>query len=120
MWKSGTASIVITPGEPLWLAGYAARGEPAKGKISDLRATALALEDDAGGRLVVASADIIAITRIVADPVVERVTRETGLSRERLILAATHTHYGPEFRPDKALFFKIPPEHAAKIVPTAQ
>src|SRR5207244_3600851 len=43
-----------------------------------------------------------------------------GLPRERLILAATHTHYAPEFRPDKQLFFKIPPDYAAKIVPTAK
>jgi hypothetical protein len=47
------------------------------------------------------------------------VMREIGLTRERLVLAATHTHYAPEFRPDKALFFKIPPEYAAKIEPTA-
>src|SRR5439155_14965991 len=116
----GTSSMVITPHEPLWLAGYAARTEPAKGMISDLRASALALEDETGGRLVIASMDIIAITKIVAEPVIERVREKTGLSRERLILAATHTHYGPEFRPDKELFFKIPPDYAAKIVPTAQ
>src|SRR5438067_998983 len=118
-WKAGTASVVITPDEPLWLAGFAARTEPAKGKISDLRASALALEDDSGGRLVIASMDIIAITKLVADPVIEQVRAATGLTSDRLILAATHTHYGPEFRPDKELFFKIPPQYGAKIIPTA-
>ena len=120
MWKAGTASEVVTPGEPLWLAGYAARIEPAKGKISDLTASALALEDDSGGRLVIASIDLIAVTRIITHSVYEAVERAIGLPRERLILASTHTHYGPEFRPDKALFFKIPPDYAAKIEPVAR
>ena len=118
-WRAGTASAIITPDEPLWLAGFAARTKPAQGKISDLHVSALALEDEAGERLVIASMDIIAITRIVADPVFERVREATGLSRERLILAATHTHFGPEFRPDKVLFFKIPPGYADKVTATA-
>jgi hypothetical protein len=115
MWNAGTASVVITPTEPYWLAGFAARTEPSKGKISDLKVAALALDDDAGGRLVIASADIIAITREIAEPVLERVRAATGLGRERIILAASHTHFGPEPRPDKALFFKIPPDYAKKI-----
>jgi neutral ceramidase len=119
-WRAGTASLIITPTEPYWLAGFAARTEPAKGTISDLKVSALALEDEAGGRLVIASADIIAITRAIAEPVIERVRRATGLPRERLILAASHTHFGPEPRPDKAIFFKIPPEYAAKIPVVAQ
>jgi hypothetical protein len=118
-WGAGTASVVVTPDESTWLAGYAVRREPSKGMISDLRVEALALQDEAGNRLVIASMDIIAITKIIADPVIERLTAETGLRRHELILSATHTHYGPEFRPDKAVFFKIPPEYEAKIVPTA-
>ncbi len=61
-YKAGTASICITPDEPLWMAGYAVRTAPARGKISDLYASALALEDETGQRFVMASADIIAIT----------------------------------------------------------
>ena len=112
-YKAGAASIRITPDEPLWLAGYAARTEPAKGKISDLFVSALALQDSSGERFVMASADLIAIPTILADPIAQRVQRETGLPRHRLLLAATHTHYGPEFRPDKQLFFNIPAEYAA-------
>src|SRR5438034_9144448 len=98
-FQAGTASQLITPDEPLWLAGYAARTQPAKGKISDLFASALALDDGTGGRLVIASMDIIAITKAVADRVYQAVEAQLGLSRERIILAATHTHYSPEFRP---------------------
>src|SRR5205823_8996957 len=103
-FRAGTASQMITPDEPLWLAGYAARTEPAKGKISDLYASALAIDDSQGGRIVIASVDLIAVPKMIADPVYAAVKQQIGLSRERLILAATHTHYGPEFRPDKEWF----------------
>ena len=110
----------VTPPEPLWLAGYAARTKPAGGKVSELRASALALEDESGGRLVIAAIDLIAVTRTLAEAVYEAVHRRLGLPRERLVLAASHTHYGPEVRPDKATFFRIPAEYESKIAPAAQ
>ena len=115
MYKAGTASEKITPTEPLWMAGYAARTQPAQGTISDLFASALALEDSAGGWLIIASIDLIAITKAITDPVCEAVQRELGLPRERLVLPCTHTHFGPEFRDDKVTFFKVPPEYATKL-----
>jgi neutral ceramidase len=115
-YKAGAASVRITPDEPLWLAGYASRTAPARGKISDLFASALALEDSSGQRFVIASMDLIAITPIVAEPVAEAVRVKYGLARQQLLLTATHTHYGPEFRSDKAVFFKIPVEYA-KMLP---
>src|SRR6478735_3126300 len=119
-WRAGTASEKITPDEPLWLAGYLVRKEPAKGTISDLYASALSLEDESGGRLVIVSVDLIAITRTIAEPVYDAVLRQLGLPRERLVLAATHTHYGPEFRPDKVPLFLIPQEYAAKVAETGR
>lgn len=112
MYKAGTASEIITPTEPLWMAGYAARTKPAQGKVSDLKASALAIEDGVGGWLIIASVDLIAITRTIAEPVCAAVERELGIPRERIILAASHTHYGPEFRDDKATFFNVPPDFA--------
>jgi neutral ceramidase len=119
MYKAGAAIECVTPDEPLWMAGFAARTEPAKGKLSDLYAAAFALEDESGGRLVIASLDIIAITKDVAGPVAQRVFEQTGLPPNRVILAATHSHYAPEPSPDNAPFFKIPPQYAAKIPQTA-
>jgi hypothetical protein len=114
-YKAGTASVCITPDEPLWLAGYAARTTPARGKISDLYAGALALEDESGYRFAIASIDSIAVTRQIADAVAHDLQRRRGLSREQILLAATHSHYAPEFRPDKQVFFNIPDEYAAKF-----
>src|SRR5688572_21357308 len=115
-WKAGTASIVFTPDEPLWLAGYAVRTEPAKGKLSDLRAKALALEDASGARFLILTVDLIAVQLgPTAAGVAEHLHHRHGLARPQIMMAASHTHYGPEVRPDKALFFGIPPQYAAKI-----
>ena len=76
----------------------------------------LALEDNTGQRFVIVSADLIAITPTIAEPVAEAVATNSTVSRvSRLLLTATHTHYGPEFRPDKQVFFNIPAEYAEKI-----
>jgi hypothetical protein len=114
-YRAGAASICITPQEPLWMAGYAARTAPSRGKISDLFASALAIEDAGGHRFVLVSVDIIAITPIIADVVIEAARCRHGLSRDQMMLVPTHTHYGPEFRPDKQEFFNIPPEFATKL-----
>jgi len=114
-FQAGAASTRITPDEPLWLAGYAARTAPAKGTISELSASALALEDTEGHRFVIVSADLIAITPVIAEPVAAAVLAKHGLPRSQLLLAATHTHYGPEFRPDKSVFFHIPREFSERL-----
>ena len=49
-WKAGVAVKVITPSEPMWMAGYAGRNKPAEGKEHDLHVKALALEDADGRR----------------------------------------------------------------------
>src|SRR3954465_13988559 len=106
-FKAGAASIRITPDEPVWLAGFAVRTEPAKGKLSDLFVKALAIEDERGARVVIVSVDLIAISRAVAHSVAVAARDRFGLSRDQLLLCATHTHYGPELRPDKVPFFHI-------------
>lgn len=37
-WRAGVAQAVITPEEPMWMAGYASRNRPSEGKLHDLRA----------------------------------------------------------------------------------
>src|SRR5690349_13312225 len=116
-YRAGAASVVITPRESTWLAGLAVRTTPSRGTINDLRAKALVIEDAAGERLVIVTMDLIAVRPQIASAVTAEVSRRHGLSRERLLFAASHTRYGPEVRPDKVEFFKIPPEYAARIEP---
>ena len=62
-WKAGVARAVITPQEYMWMAGYAARDKPAEGKLHDLWAKALALEDAQGNRVLLITTDVIGFSR---------------------------------------------------------
>lgn len=94
-WRAGVASVVITPDVPTWMAGYAARTKPAEGKLQDLHAKALAVEDPDGRRAVMVTADLVGIPRDVAAEVCEAIGSRHGLAREAVLLSASHTHSGP-------------------------
>ena len=116
-WKAGVASTAITPAEPMWLAGWAARREPATGKSTELFTKALALQDAEGSSVLIITADLIAIPREVGQQVSAQLQARWGIPRDRILFSASHTHTGPEVRPDKVPFFEIPAEYAAKIGP---
>lgn len=94
-WKAGVAKMVITPQPNGWMAGYAARKGPAEGKAHDLWAKAIALQDAAGRKSVIVTMDLCGISRDVEIPVVESITRETGIPRAGIVLSCSHTHCGP-------------------------
>ena len=68
-WKAGTARVAITPKEPMWMAGYAARTKPSEGAVHDLWAKALALEDPAGHRVLLITLDVCGIDRDLSNRV---------------------------------------------------
>lgn len=94
-WRAGLAKVVITPDRPVWLAGYAARTKPSEGKIHDLYAKALVLEDAKGNRLVIVTTDLLGFPRPVAEAIADEAKRRFKLSRQRLALTSSHTHTGP-------------------------
>ncbi|MBI3469077.1 MAG: neutral/alkaline non-lysosomal ceramidase N-terminal domain-containing protein [Planctomycetes bacterium] len=97
-WKAGVASAAITPKQSMWMAGYAARDKPSEGTAQDLYAKALAFEDAQGTRMVIVTSDLIGILRSVRDVVEKRVGESFNLPPEGLLLNASHTHCGPEYR----------------------
>jgi len=97
-WKAGVASTVITPMEPMWMAGYASRTKPAEGKAQDLFAKALALEDSEGRRLLLITMDLIGVPRSLREHLEKRFAELHRLPPEAIWLNASHTHCGPEFR----------------------
>ena len=94
-WKAGAAKRNITPAEPIWMSGYASRDRPSEGVYAPIYAKALALEDDAGELSVLVTADLVGFTRAVSDPIFAEAKKRYGLSRDRLVLNASHTHSGP-------------------------
>jgi neutral ceramidase len=110
-WKAGLATIVTTPGQSMWMAGYASRNKPSEGKVHDLHAKALALEDGRGTRLVIVAVDLIGFPREFRDAVEKQVGARYGLPPEGLLLNASHTHSGPEIRAWRATqAWDLPPE----------
>lgn len=110
-WKAGVATAVITPERSMWMAGYAARNKPSEGKIHDLHAKALALEDAGGTRLVLVTLDLIGIPREFRDRVVKDVGARYELAPASLLLNVSHTHSGPELRDWRGTqAWDLPPE----------
>jgi neutral ceramidase len=114
-WRAGVARVVITPEEPIWMAGYASRKKPSEGKIHDLYAKALALEDPGGSRLVIVTSDLIGFSRSIAEKVAQGVQKRTGIRRERLMLTSSHTHTGPVVRDSLIDMYDLSPEQGAAI-----
>ncbi|MDP1560032.1 MAG: neutral/alkaline non-lysosomal ceramidase N-terminal domain-containing protein [Pirellulaceae bacterium] len=94
-WKVGLDREILTPTDPLWMAGYAARTGPADGKIHDLWAKALVLEDEAGGRVLLITLDLLGIDRDLTSRIKQRLQTEAGWEPSRVALCCSHTHSGP-------------------------
>ena len=90
-YKAGAARQAITPDKPTWMIGYANRNRPSDGVIQDLWAKALALEDSRGVRTVIITMDLASISKPIADSVAERIGKESGIPRERLMHSWTRS-----------------------------
>jgi hypothetical protein len=64
-WKAGTAKVIITPDEPLWMAGYGGRDHPVEGQLHDLWVKVLVLEAADGHRVVVLTSDLLGIPQSI-------------------------------------------------------
>ena len=94
-WKAGTARVAITPKEPMWMAGYGARNKPSEGAVHDLWAKALVLEDSAGRKAALVTLDVCGIGRELSLQIRKTLESRLGLTRDRVVLACSHTHSGP-------------------------
>lgn len=97
-WKAGSATMKVTPQKLLWMAGYAARKKPAEGKVQELFAKALALEDEQGGKLVFVTLDLIGVPQLLRREVAARAEKQFQLPPANLVMNASHTHSGPSLR----------------------
>jgi hypothetical protein len=97
-WKAGVSTARITPNTLMWMAGYAARKQPAEGTLQELFAKALALEDEGGRRVVIVTLDLIGVLVTIRESVEKQVQEQYQLPPSALVLNASHTHCGPEYR----------------------
>jgi hypothetical protein len=94
-WRAGVAKVNITPEKFMWMSGYAARTRPAEGKLNDLWAKALVLEDQGGKRALLITMDLVGIDRDFSLVLCDQLQKKYDLPRAAIALAVSHTHSGP-------------------------
>jgi len=114
-WKAGTARAVITPRQPLWLAGYGNRDHPSEGTLHDLWIKALALEDAAGHRAVILTSDLCGISREMYDSLCRKFQDRFGLDRSQVMLTFSHNHCAPVTRGDLVDYYPLDEEQQARV-----
>lgn len=95
-WKAGVGRAVITPTDPMPMAGYAGRGaKPASGTLNDLWAKALVIQDSAGKQVVLITLDLIGIDRNLSSQICKELSAKHGWDRSQIAICTSHTHSGP-------------------------
>lgn len=95
--RAGVARCVITPPVGSPLIGFAGRGS-ATGCHDELTATALVLECDQL-QVAIVACDLLYIRG--AQPLRQAISQASGIPADRVLLTASHTHYGPALDGDQ-------------------
>lgn len=103
-YLAGVKSAVITPEEPIPMAGFGSRGDKlSEGVYQDLIVKTLVLSDRQSkpNRLVIVTADLVAWSGRMIAEIREKLKDRLGLGPESIMLNASHTHCGPALRDDR-------------------
>lgn len=114
-WKAGVARVVITPEEPMWMAGYANRDHEADGKLQDLWAKALVLQDANSKRSVLITLDICTIPKDMSDNIRNQLKLKYHLDKAQIIINCSHTHSGPAISGSLQNYYDLNAEQAQKV-----
>lgn len=107
MASAGFGKVSISPPIGAPLAGFAAREGVCEGIHDDLFARALVLQSR-GRAVAFVSLDVLALSSDFVNKVRERIELRTGIGKDSIVVASTHTHAGPVtvktfFNPDDSL-----------------
>src|ERR1043166_277034 len=98
LWKAGVARAIITPSQPVWMAGYGGKERPPEGKVMDLWIKVLALEDVRGHRAIILTSDLLGIPQSIYQNTCASLKSKFDLIPDQILLSASHTHCGPILR----------------------
>lgn len=119
-WNAGVAKVVITPAEPVWMAGYSSRKGPSEGVLLDLHAKSLAITDAENHRLVIVTLDLISIPQALRDSLLDQAEKKFGLEPAEVLLNVSHTHCGPMVNPETIDNWGIDSAYKAKTIQYVQ
>ena len=92
--KAGAAVEVLSADDAMVIGGGIGPGK-ARGQEGELRASAVAIEDARGGRVILIACDVLMIERDVLDRAARRIEQATGIPFDHILINATHTHHAP-------------------------
>ena len=115
VWQAGAAKANITPAQSMWMSGYGGRDHPAEGKLTDLWAKALVLEDAGGVRLAAVTLDLVGLDRQTELAIRTRIESEHGIPLANSALFSSHTHTGPVVASNLRAMYSIDDEQWALV-----
>ncbi|MFP3903906.1 MAG: hypothetical protein ACLFWB_06640 [Armatimonadota bacterium] len=107
--KIGIANSIITPENPIWMTGFAARTEPSDGKYNDLEASVVVFESG-DTRVGIMALDLVGIDEFFLVPIREKAA-ELGIEPEAMLVNCSHTHCGPAVRKVRGSIRKFDEEY---------
>jgi hypothetical protein len=114
-WKAGVARAIITPEEPIWMAGYGSRDHPSEGTLVDLWAKVLAIQDGKGKKVVIVTTDLLGFPQKMSNRIRDQLAVRYGLTRSQIILSSSHTHSGPVLIDALTDIYPLEPKHIEVI-----
>jgi prolyl-tRNA editing enzyme YbaK/EbsC (Cys-tRNA(Pro) deacylase) len=114
-WQAGASKVSITPKDPLWMAGYAARKQPSQGVSQELYAKALVLQDSSENVAVLVTTDLLGFPASFVQRIADRVAASTGLTRDQMLFNASHTHAGPALAKTLHIAYEMTDEQWAQV-----
>lgn len=114
-WNAGVAKVLITPQDPIRLAGFDHRVKPSAVVRQDIYARALALQDETGAISVIIASDLLGFSRDMADEIAGKVESQHGIRRDRLVINASHNHSAPVTGDLLHLYFELEEEEKPVI-----
>ena len=92
----GFGEADITPSGSVPMTGVAVATDRMSERVLDpIYAVCVAMQDEAGERLLVFQFDVLSMDEKFSEPVRKMITQSTGVPAERILMNATHTHSGP-------------------------
>lgn len=108
-WQVGISRRVITPQTGVWLAGYGMKRAP-EGKLHDLWAKVLVLQDPSGKRVVLITTDHMGMSRSIYDSLAGKLKAKAGLEPADWMITFSHNHCGPILKDDLVDYYPLDDE----------
>ena len=106
-WQAGFARVDATPSEPVRMSGYGNRDHPSEGIDTPLFVRAAAFKHGEDPPHVLVSVDTIGLPGSMVRELTQQIERRHGVARQRIVVACTHTHTGPDLVSELSNIFSV-------------